>query len=96
MAIVSGEYHLCDIFIDNFLVFLKRTLFGSKECQIKREKLYSKKNTDFFNKFVISWTFNQLINSFRQLIESLSLYSSNKTKFLRAKFDRIFEVVIIN
>jgi len=48
MTIVSGEYHLRDIFIDNFLVFLKRTLFGSKEYQIKREKLYSKKNTNFF------------------------------------------------
>ena len=54
MGIVSGEYHLCDIFIDNFLVFLKRTLFGSKECQIKREKLYSKQTPTFFNKFVIS------------------------------------------
>jgi len=47
MGIVSGEYHLRDIFIDNFLVFLKRTLFGSKECQIKREKLYSKKHQLF-------------------------------------------------
>lgn len=96
MAIVSGEYHLRDIFIDNFLVFFKKDSIRLQRMSNQVRKAVFKKNTNFFNKFVISWTFNQLINSFRQLIESLRLYSSNKTKFLRAKFDRIFEVVIIN
>jgi len=54
MAIVSGEYHLCDIFIDNFLVFFKKGLYSApKNVKSSEKSCIQKKTPTFFHKFVI-------------------------------------------
>ncbi len=48
MGIVTGEYHLRDIFIDNFLVFFKKDSIRLQRMSNQARKAVFKKNTNFF------------------------------------------------
>ena len=49
MGIVSGEYHLCDIFIDNFLVFFKKDSIRLQRMSNQvRKAVFKKKHQLFF------------------------------------------------